>query len=76
MVYFLMTAEMFSTASLAMVPSCPVATMWPALLTCEGETSATMGRTIPEYSAMLELALRAASPLTIPTASPDVLNIL
>ena len=47
-VYFLMTAEMFSTASLAMVPSCPVATMCPALLTWDGDTSATIGSTIPE----------------------------
>jgi hypothetical protein len=73
-VYFLMTADMFSTASLAIVPSCPVATMVP-FLDWEGATSATIGNTTPEYSAMLELAFMAARPFTAPTSAPSILNI-
>ena len=46
----------------------------PERLTWDGVTSATSGSTMPEYSAMLELALSAARPLIMPTAVPEVWN--
>src|SRR5271157_4101125 len=74
-VYFLMSALTFWTASRAISPSFPVATTTPPFRVWAGVTSATIGRTMPENSAMPVCALIAARPFTTPTAEPSVENM-
>ncbi len=70
-----MRAETFWTASLAISPSRPVAMILPSFLLWAGVTSATMGRTMPENSAMLGSAFSTARPFTVPTWAPSVTKV-
>ncbi len=75
-IYFFIIADTFCTASLAILPSFPVATTFPSALEPAGVTSATIGKIKPEYSLNDGSALITASPFTVPTFAPSVSKYL